>query len=490
MKRWFLMLVLIVCFLLVAACSNSSNGQHVGAANDVQQVDQQQGSTPGTGNQPNQEAENETTDHAEQSPLDQAVHNVLEEKQEVNISFWTGTGAANFPVLESMVQAFEAAYPNIKVEFSNQGPIGELTDKLTQNIVAKSTPTLSNIDATTFPEYIKSGAIVDLLPYYEHEKIGLAGKEEDVFSYYIDRVQSFGPDGTMYGFPTNKKTADVLVYNKTYFDNKGWEPPQTWDQVVQYAEEIYEETGKPGFSFDNSYGAAPFELLSRQWGSSYIREDGQIDIDNEASLAALQFYKQNMEQGLFTMPALMPSAGGKFSSNGFVMEETYMFVGAAAGVRFAIPNPESGHKDFEIGIAPVPQRDVSTPVYYAKGEDYVVFSNSTEEERVAAWLLIAFLTNAQQNVQWLIETGNLPISEAMLNEPEYQAFLNTEPNRSAEYYKAAAVSAVMSVGELTFNKVIPQSSKLAEVVGQMWEAVMIGGGDPEQQLMEAADKLK
>lgn len=436
-------------------------------------------------------AEETAADQApEPSPLDEAIRSVLVDRKEVSISFWTGTGAANFPVLEEMVRAFQQQYPNIKVDFSNQGPLAELTDKLTQNIVAKSTPTLSNLDASTFPEYIASGAIVDLLPYYEHPEIGLAGKATDPFSYYIDEVKSFSPQGTMYGFPTNKKTADVLVYNKTYFDAKGWEPPATWDDVVRYAKAIKEETGKPGFSFDNAYGDAPFALLSRQWGSPYIRDDGAIDIDNEAGRAALKFYRENMDLGYFTMPALLPSAGGKYSSNGFVKEETYMFVGAAAGIQFAIPNPESGHSSFEIGVAPVPQKDPGNPVYYSKGENYAIFSNSTEEERVAAWLLIAFLTDPGQNVNWLIRTGNLPISQAMLDEPEYRNFLDAEADNTPEYYRAAAVKAVLSVDKLTFNKAIPKSAALAEAVGQMWEAVMIGGGDPDKLLSETAAKLQ
>ncbi|MBN2982762.1 MULTISPECIES: extracellular solute-binding protein [Cohnella] len=467
--------LVVLSLLLLAACSGNTNSGSAAPQSQAPSSAQASSSAPAT---------------EESSPLDEAVKSVVEGGKEVSISFWTGTGAANFPVLEQMVAAFQEKYPNIKVDFSNQGAIGELTDKLTQNIVSKSTPTLSNLDASTFPEYIASGAIVDLMPYYEREDIGLAASDSGFFPYYLDEAKSFGPDGTMYGFPTNKKTTDVLVYNKTYFDGKGWAPPKTWDEVVSYSKTIKEETGSPGFSFDNSYGDAPFKLLSAQWGSPYVQDDGTIDIDNDAGREALKFYKENMELGYFTMPALMPSAGGKFSSNGFVMEETYMFVGAAAGVPYAVPKPESGHKDFEVGVAPVPQKDANNPVNFSKGENYAIFSNATEEERVAAWLLISFLSDAGQNATWLTETGNLPISQAMLDEPDYQRFLETEPSDSPVYYRAAAVNAVLSSGDLTFIKTIPQSGALAQAVGEMWEAVMIGGGDPEQLLTEAAAKAK
>lgn len=478
LRKFTFMIALILITLLAAACGDTTDGGNV---NSVEQR--------GAGGS-EVDSDTETGNAEATSELDKAVQSVLIDKSEVSITFWTGTGAANYPYLEAMVSAFQEEYPNIQVDMSNQGPIGELTDKLTQNIVSRSTPTLSNIDASTFPEYIASGAIIDLLPYYEHETIGLANGDEGIFPYYLEEVKSYGPPGTMYGFPTNKKTADVLVYNKTYFDSKGWEPPRTWDEVVQYSQTIYEETGMPGFSYDNSYGDAAFMLMSQQWGSPYIHEDGTIDILNDASREAMQFYKDQVDAGLFTMPALMPSGGGKFSSAGFVMEEAYMFVGAAAGVQFAIPNPESGHKDFEIGVAPVPQKDPSHTIYFAKGEDYVIFNNATEEQRVAAWLLIAFMSRAEQNIDWLINTGNLPISQAMLEVPEYKEFLNQQPSDNPSYYKAAAVNAVLSAGDLSFTRAIPESATLAQAVGEMWEAVMIGGGDVDQQLEIAASKVQ
>ncbi|MCZ8511585.1 extracellular solute-binding protein [Paenibacillus filicis] len=467
-KLWKVVIVVcMISMILLSACKNSGNTLTNPAAQ-----------TPSATVKPTR-------------PLEKAVQSVLTDKKQVNISFWTGTGATNFPILEEMVKAFQAKYPNITVDFSNQGAIGDLTKKLTQNIVSKSTPTLSNIVASTFPEYISSKAIIDLMPYYEDKTIGLANGNDGIFSYYIDEVKSLGPEGTMYGFPTNKKTSDVLMYNKTYFDSKGWAPPKTWDELVSYAKTIREETGKPGFSFDNAYGDAPFMLLSRQWGSPYIRPDGTIDINNDAGKAALKFYKDNMDRGYFTMPALLPSAGGgKYSNKGFVKDETYMFIGAAAGVQFAIPNPNAGQKNFEVGVAPVPQKDAAKPINFSKGEDYVIFSNATEEQRVAAWLLISFLSDAKNNVKWLTETGNLPISKAMLDEPEYQSFLKAKPSATPGYYRAAAVNAILSAGDLSYIKTVPKSGSLADQVGKMWEAVMIGGGNGDQLLQETASKLK
>ncbi len=415
----------------------------------------------------------------ERSAMEKAIESVVTNGEKVDIVFWTGTGNSNYPYLEAMVAAFMEKYPNISVDFSNQGPLSDLTAKLTQNIVSGSTPQLSNISAATFPEYVKNGALVDLAEYANDPTIGFTAAElEDFFPSYLTEAKSFGPEGTWYGFPTNKKTTDVLLYNKTYFDSMGWSAPTSWGQVVEYSKAIYEATGKPGFSFDTSYGEAAFKLLSIQYGSPYVTAEGMVDVDNLASADALRFYKQNMDAGYFTLPALMPSAGGNYSSNGFVVQECYMYVGAAAGIPYSIPNAEKGQEVFEVGVAPLPQLTTTNPIAFSKGEDYVMFANSTDEQRVATWLLIKFLSQAENNVEWLVNTGNLPISQSMVDNTDYQAFLNQTDVGTASYYKAQAVKAALQMNDyMRFDVAFDRSGELATEIGNMFKSVMIGGED-------------
>lgn len=425
--------------------------------------------------------------------MTQAIENVLVNKAEVSISFWTGTGAANFPYLEAIVNAFQEEYPNIHVDFQNQGPVSDLMDKLTQNIISKSTPTLSNISPTYFLEYIDSGAIIDLAPYYDNAEIGFTEAEKTAFlPSFLEEARSFGGEGTMYGFPTNKKTTEVLFYNKTYFDAQGWSAPTTWDEVAEYSKLIFEETGIPGFSYDTAYAEAAFKLLSMQWGSSYIDEAGAVSIDNEASRAAIRFYKENYDAGYFTMPSDMPSAnGGNYSNSGFRNQECYMFVGSAAGAQYSIPDPEAGQEVFEVGIAPLPQKDAEKQLVFSRGEDYCIFSNASEEEKVAAWLLIKFLSRDEQNVEWLIATGNLPITSTMSENPEYKRFLQTENDGSKLYYTAAEINAALEMTNyMSYDAITEVTASLAKEAGTMWQAIIIGGQDIDEAIAAAVAKVQ
>lgn len=428
---------------------------------------------------------------AKDASLEEAVQAVLVDKKDVDISFWTGTGAANLPYLQAMVDAFQKAYPNIHVDFQNQGAINDLMTKLTQNIVARQTPTLSNANPTYFREFIDSGAVVDLAPYFNNETIGYTESEKAGFiQSNLKEAESFGGEGTLYGFPTNKKTADILFYNKTFFDAHGWDAPETWDEVLEISKSIYEETGKPGFSYDVAYAESAFRLMSMQWGSEYIDENGNVAIDNEASREALKFYKDAFDAGYFSLPSEMPSsAGGNYSNKAFVEQECYMYVGAAAGAPYGIPSADKGQEVFEVGCAPLPQKDDSRKVAFNKGEDYCVFSNSTEEQRVAAWLLIKFLSSDEQNADWLIATGNLPVTVTMSSNEKYNEFLNTESDGSALYYKAQAVQAVLDMNDyITFERQSPYTAPLAKAAGTMFQSVIIGGMDIDAAIEQAVSE--
>ena len=422
------------------------------------------------------------------SSLEDAVKSVVVDKNEVNISFWTGTGANNFPYLEAIVNNFQEAYPNIHVDFQNQGAINDLMTKLTQNIVARQTPTLSNVNPTYFREFIDSGAVVDMAPYYNDANVGYTDEEKAAFiQSNLQEAESFGGEGTLFGFPTNKKTADILFYNKTFFDAHGWSAPATWEEVLEISKAIYEETGKPGFSYDVAYAESAFRLMSMQWGSEYIDDDGNVAIDNDASREALQFYKDAFDAGYFSLPSEMPSsAGGNYSNKAFVEQECYMYIGSAAGAPYGVPSADKGQEVFEVGSAPVPQKADGVKIAFNKGEDYCIFSNTTEEERVAAWLLVKFLSSDEQNADWLIATGNLPVTTTINENEKFNAYLNAENDGSTLYYKAIAVKAVLDMNDyITFEKQSPVTASLAKAAGTMFQSVVIGGMDIDDAIAQA-----
>jgi len=99
------------------------------------------------------------------------------------------------------------------------------------------------------------------------------------------------------------------------------------------------------------------------------------------------------------------------------------------------------------------------------------------------------MSQPENNLEWYIHTGNLPIRKSMLNLPEYQTFLNMT-KEAAGYYKAMAVHAVLFVQyKMSYEKVIEKSSELSKACRTLWESVMIGGEDIESAIATAVSSI-
>jgi multiple sugar transport system substrate-binding protein len=114
-----------------------------------------------------------------------------------------------------------------------------------------------------------------------------------------------------------------------------------------------------------------------------------------------------------------------------------MSVGSTAGISYNIPNePEIQAADdpssyihgvFEVGYAPVPQLEGGINSATQQGPNIAILNDSTDAERLAAWLLIKHLTNEENTIAWSMETGYLPVRISAIESDEYQEFL-TNPD--------------------------------------------------------------
>lgn len=115
-----------------------------------------------------------------------------------------------------------------------------------------------------------------------------------------------------------------------------------------------------------------------------------------------------------------------------------MSVGSTAGINYNIPADGS----FEVGVVPVPQYDMNNKSAVQQGPNIAIMSNSTDAQRLASWLFIEFLTNAENTAAWAMLTGYLPVRYSGYDSTEYQEFLNiTDINDSMYYFSLAANAA-------------------------------------------------
>ncbi|MES2257303.1 MAG: extracellular solute-binding protein [Pseudomonadota bacterium] len=139
------------------------------------------------------------------------------------------------PYFEGVVQRYEAAHPDVKIEWVDF-PWDIIQTKLVTRIVAGTPPALVNLNVPWADEFARDGLLtpVDAL-------LGEARAR-----YLPSALQDLTFGGKTYGFPMYSNVA-VITYNTEIFKAAGLaRAPRSLDEQLAFARQIAARTGKAG----------------------------------------------------------------------------------------------------------------------------------------------------------------------------------------------------------------------------------------------------
>jgi multiple sugar transport system substrate-binding protein len=416
----------------------------------------------------------------------------------VTITFWHSFGTDKELLIQGYIDEFTAKYPNVTVEFTKEGNnYTELRNKVVNNIRTGTTPTMVFTYPDHVADYIEGEAVLALDAFINNDEVGYTEAElNDFVTAYLNENKQ---TGNYYGLPFNKST-EVLIYNKTYFESKkgqtGFEDLTdmynkmnpttgdaevvTWDLVKKVSEEIHTDTGEWGFAYDSL--ANMFITLIRQSGYDYTNSKGEILFNNDNTVSALSFYRDMHEAGLATLPAQWEQ---DYASTPFTNEQVYMTVGSTAGITYNVAKNEDGTEKWEIGVAPIPQKDLTNKQVIQQGTNISIMSNSTDAERLAAWLLSKHLASKDVTTDWAMNTGYLPVLKSALESDDYQDFL-TDPEEDLKYESLASKAAYLQVDYMFYDPAFPGSSDVRTQAEVAMQAIVFNKDKTIKQILQAA----
>ena len=196
---------------------------------------------------------------ASTSETSSAADEEFDPNKKVEITFWHTLGkTTGQTILDSIITEFNRVYPNITVTNTQQGGYDELNEAINNNISTGNLPTMAYCYEDHVAGYIDHNAVLDMSSYINDETYGL-GKNptgydlgdkgvDDMTSGYWNAGSKYSKEGT-YSLPWSKST-EVLFYNKTVFDKKGWTVPETWDELWDLCATIKAD---PDYSSDDKY---------------------------------------------------------------------------------------------------------------------------------------------------------------------------------------------------------------------------------------------
>jgi multiple sugar transport system substrate-binding protein len=329
----------------------------------------------------------------------------------VTISYMVWGAPEELEVWQTIVDEFEAANPNIKVNV-------EVSDwdtywtKLKTLLAANTPPDVFAMDAPLYLDYQSRGVLLNLQPFIDKTSGFLDG-------FYPVTLEAYKlPDG-YYGMPRDFQTI-VLFYNKDMFDAAGVAYPTadwTYADLRAAAKELTIDVDGDGTIDQYGFSADlwDMELVWSEaiwsWGGEVINSDHTKTLIGEpAAREAWQYFYDLM----FTDKS-MPDANttGQYGGDLF---QAGMVAMTSIG-HWAVPGYATA--DFKWDVAPMPTSPTGGRATSVNSAGFVVAKESKYAD--ASWEFVKYCLS-ETGQKRLTELGlAIPVLESVANSP---VFLN------------------------------------------------------------------
>lgn len=297
-----------------------------------------------------------------------------------------------------------------------KGSVKELEEALTNSakgvVGSEEMPDVFTCYEDKLLELDKLGKIADLNPYLTEED-----KEKYVDEFLITGIQD---DGRLTSIPIVKST-EVVYVNKTGLEESGFDLTQidSWEDYYDLSRNYYMYTdaqtpdvlwdGKSFFGIDN---VANYVIASNMQLGVEIFDDANdtIILNKEVLNKIFSIYYQGMSFGFF-------NSIGAFRSDDLKAGEILAYVGSSSGASYFPTWIESNGSEKEIEL------EVDYYPVFENGETYAIqqgagmsISKSTENKQEGATLFLKWITEPEQNIDFALVSGYLPVEESAYND--------------------------------------------------------------------------
>jgi multiple sugar transport system substrate-binding protein len=356
-------------------------------------------------------------------------------------------------VVQQLVPEFERRHPRIRVRVQ-QVPWSAAREKLLTAYVGDAMPDVLQIGNTWIAEFVALGALAPL-----DDRLGAL--VEDLFPGILETNRI---DGVLYGVPWYVDTR-LLFYRSDLLASAGHAaPPASWSEWLAAMERLRELRSEPAILLPLDEWQA-LVILALQRGAGLLRDDDtRGDFRSPAFASAFAFYLDLFQRELAPKGS---AARAVHLYQGFGAGEFAVFVSGPwnlGELSRRLP-PELGES---WATAPMPAPEGDGPgVSLAGGASLVLTRGSAHAE--AAWVWIAYLTEAATQTDFYRRTGDLPSSRSawtssgLAAEPRVQAFWRQLQN-------------------VRGTPKIPEWERIADEIGRHAEVAIRGDATQEEAL--------
>ena len=359
--------------------------------------------------EPTAEPTEEPTEEMTAEPTEEPTEEMTEEPTEmpfagVEIDFWHvyGEGDPNLAMV-ALVDEFNAENPyGITVNALDQGQYGDIEDKINAGIQSGDLPDVVMAYTNALADWRSVGVVADLSPYINDPEYGLTEAEmADLYPHLKEAGTT--PDGAWIAYPLTQ-SANVLVLNYTWAEELGFaEPPQTSAELKELVCAAAEENAGKGADFAGT-GGLVYYPSNTNWlhflyafGGNELNEDGTAyDFTSQAAVDATMYILDLKDNGCVWQTESYPNPEQ-------AQRKAIITMSSTAGAPYYAAAFEDEGNDDEWGWMALPGPDGQKAVNAFQQMIGVI--QSTEEQEMASWLFIKWLTSPEIQARWIRVSG-------------------------------------------------------------------------------------
>ena len=403
------------------------------------------------------------------------------------IEFWHAMSGDRIPLIQSIVDDFEKANPDIKVNVQYTGSYPETLNKLIAAVQSGNAPHIVQIYEIGTRMMIDSGIIVPVQDLLDQDKSYDPGVLlEPIINYYT-------VDGKLYSMPFNSSTA-LLYYNKTLFEQAGLDPnrpPQTYEEFLEYARILTKKDAKGNtvqYGFTWPTHSWVFEQLLAAADAPFVNNDNgrtgratEAVFNNEAGVKIFELFNQLNKEGLILNT---PREDWAAARQNFIPGKAAMLITSTSDV--AMFEAGLAQNGYELGTAflPVPDKNTSGgPVI--GGASLWLIAGHADNETKAAWEFMKFVNREDQQIKWHKGTGYFPVRKDAIQTLHYQGFYAENPN----YFTSLLQLLLAKRNYNTGGAVIGVFPEARDTIETAYERMVAGQMTPESALAWAENEV-
>jgi multiple sugar transport system substrate-binding protein len=204
----------------------------------------------------------------------------------VTITFWdTNAGPDRTPVWQELIKRFEAANPNITVEYVGI-PIAQQLQKLQAAIASGAVPDIANPLSSQLAGMVAQGGLLPL-----DSRFNSWSAKNDVPAPLVSSLRALTPDKKLYAIPLSGNMT-TLYYRKDWVAQHNLKAPTTWADFYTDVGALNDPSnGVYGFGLRGATGSvSQLEswVYSEAGLTSYFDSNGKSTVDSPAAVSVIQ----------------------------------------------------------------------------------------------------------------------------------------------------------------------------------------------------------